>query len=155
VDPSYTPYILFFLGLIVTLGGGYLGFVRKMDNRVTIVEQQVVSHEKVIESITSLIASVQKVSTDNETFWKILGPHLAGIIHSPRNRERDELVDKFVHGELSDEEGLSRLVDLLHEAIYSGRWAGDKKLAGALLLARSRSQLEATHREAKWISSDT
>ena len=137
---QYTPYILFAITLVVSLIGGYYGFVRKIENRVTIIEQRCVNHQAIIDSIATINQRIEKVSSDNETFWKILGPHLAGIIHSPKNRERDELVDRFVHeGNLTWEE-MDRMIDLMHEAIYSGRWTGDKKLAGALLLARAKSQ---------------
>lgn len=139
---QYTPYILFAITLVVSLVGGYYAFVRKIENRVTIVEQRCINHQVIIDSITTLNARIEKVSNDNETFWKILGPHLGHIIHSPKSRERDELVDRFVHGYDMSNADLDRLVDLLHEAIYSGRWTGDKKLAGALLLARTKSRLE-------------
>lgn len=137
---QYTPYILFAITLSVTIVGGYYGFVRKIENRVTIIEQRCINHQVIIDSIATLNQRIDKVSNDSETFWKILGPHLAGIIHSPKNRERDELVDKFVHGGSMTWEELDRMIDLMHEAIYSGRWTGDKKLAGALLLARAKSQ---------------
>lgn len=131
---------IFAAGLFVTIIGGYYAFVRNIEKRVTIVEQRCVSHQAVIDSIAALNSRIDKVQGDNETFWKILGPHLAGIIHSPKNRERDELVDKFVHeGNMTWDE-MERMIDLMHEAIYSGRWTGDKKLAGALLLARAKSQ---------------
>jgi hypothetical protein len=136
------PYIIFGVGLLVTIIGGYYGFVRKMENRVTIIEQRCINHQVIIDSIATLNTRIEKVTNDNETFWKILGPHLADIIHSPMNRERDELVDEFVHGELRSEQQFERLIDLLHEAIYSGRWTGDKRLAGALLLARAKSEYE-------------
>lgn len=137
---QFTPYIIFALGLLVTTVGGYYGFVRRIENRVTIVEQRCVNHQAIIDSIATINQRIEKVSSDNETFWKILGPHLAGIIHSPKNRERDELVDKFVHEDNMTWAEMDRMIDLMHEAIYSGRWTGDKKLAGALLLARAKSQ---------------
>jgi hypothetical protein len=143
---QYTPYVVLFVTLVLSGLGAYYGFVRRIENRVTIIEQRCINHQLVIDSIATLNQRIEKVTSDNETFWKILGPHLAGIIHSPRHRERDELVDRFVHGGLSDEGELNRLIDLLHEAIYSGRWEGDKKLAGALLLARTKATLEAQSR---------
>lgn len=143
---QYTPYVVLFVTLVLSGLGAYYGFVRRIENRVTIIEQRCINHQLVIDSIATLNQRIEKVSSDTDTFWKILGPHLAGIIHSPRHRERDELVDRFVHGGLSDEGELNRLIDLLHEAIYSGRWEGDKKLAGALLLARTKAQLEAQTR---------
>lgn len=136
---QFTPYILAAITLTVSMIGGYYGFVRRIENRVTIIEQRCVNHQAIIDSIATINLRIEKVATDNDTFWKILGPHLAGIIHSPQHRERDELVDRFVHeGGLSWEE-LDRMIDLMHEAIFSNRWTGDKKLAGALLLARAKA----------------
>lgn len=140
---NYITIGIFVVGLAATILGGYYGFVRQIEERVTIIEQRCINHQIIIDSIATLNQRIEKVSNDSDTFWKILGPHLAGIIHSPHRRERDELIDRFVHEGLSDEAELNRLIDLLHEAIYSGRWTGDKKLAGALLLARTKSQLEA------------
>lgn len=134
---------IFAVGLFITIIGGYYAFVRNIERRVTIVEQRCVSHQLVIDSIATLNSRIDKISSDNETFWKILGPHLAGIIHSPVERERDELVDRLVHNEPMSHLEMNRLVDLLHEAIYGDSWSGDKKLAGALLLARTKAKLEA------------
>ena len=138
-EANYITIAIFLVGLVITLVGGYYGFVRKIENRVTIVEQRCINHQAIIDSIATINQRIEKVTNDNETFWKILGPHLAGIIHSPKNRERDELVDRFVHGDTMTWAEMDRMIDLMHEAIYSGRWTGDKKLAGALLLARAKS----------------
>lgn len=126
--------------MFITMVGAYYGFVRRIETRVTIIEQRCINHQAILDSIASLNNRIEKVSNDSETFWKILGPHLAEIIHSPQNRERDELVDRFVHGGKLDWVEMERMIDLMHEAIYSGRWTGDKKLAGALLLSRARAQ---------------
>lgn len=137
---QYTPYVIFFIGLVVTMVGGYYGFVRGIEKRVTIVEERCVHHQAIIDSIANLSSKLDKVASDNETFWRILGPHLAGIIHSPKSRTRDALVDELVSGCL-DIEGAEKLIELLMEAIGSDRWSGDKRLAGALLLARTKEQL--------------
>jgi hypothetical protein len=143
---NYTPYIILTVTIALSGLAAYYGFVRRIENRVTIVEQRVDNNQDVINSIAALNLRIEKVSGDNETFWKILGPHLAGIIHSPQHRERDELVDEFVNGRLHDPEEMSHLLDLLHEAYYSGRWTGDKMLAGALLLARVKMVLREEER---------
>ena len=137
---NYITLAIFLTTLFLSGLGAYYAFVRKIENRVTIVEQQCNHNAEILTTIAELAKELHKVSSDNETFWKILGPHLAEIIHSPTARERDELVDKFVHRELQSVDELDRLTDLLHEAVYSGRWTGDKKLAGVLLLARVRAE---------------
>jgi hypothetical protein len=131
---------IFAAGLFITIIGGYYAFVRNIEKRVTIVEQRCTSHQATIDSIASLNSRIDKVTSDNETFWKILGPHLAGIIHSPKSRTRDELVDELISGCI-DADGAKHLVELLIEAIGSDRWTGDKRLAGALLLARTKAKL--------------
>ena len=131
---------VFAAGLVLAAIGGYYGFIRNIENRVTIIEQRCINHQVIIDSIATLNSRLEKVTNDNETFWKILGPHLAGIIHSPVSRARDELVDELVCGSI-DECGARQLVDYLVEAISSDRWDGNKRLAGALLLARTRNKL--------------
>ena len=101
--------IISFLGLI----GVIFGFVLKISNRLT------------------------KVESDSETFWKVLGPHMAEIIHSPEHKDRDELVDKLVHGVLPEDEALL-LMELLEQNIHENH-SESKKLASALLLARLKS----------------
>ena len=136
----YTPYIILLLGFLFTTLGGYYGFVRRIETRVTIIEQRCYHHSEVLNSITELNEKIEKVFNDNEVFWKILGPKLAEIIHSPKSRDRDELVDLLVGGDI-DYEGTVQLVELLSEAIGSGRWTGDKRVAGALLLGRTVAKM--------------
>jgi hypothetical protein len=112
------------------------GFIYRLDRRVMIVEGRCVMHQPIIDSIASLNSRLDKVANDNEIFWKVIGPHLEDIIHSPKSVDRDELVDKLTHGTIKKDE-LPVLIDLLHDAIEKPDWTSEKRFAGVLLLARA------------------
>ena len=131
---------IFLVGMAMSGVVAYYAFVRDIERRVTIVEQKCASNTAVIDRLSELNARLDKIAADNETFWRILGPPLADIIHSPEARDRDELVDQLTNGHI-DIDGAHQLIYLLTEAIGSDRWSGDKRLAGALLLARVRTKL--------------
>ena len=143
---SLITVILFALGMLISGIIAYYAFVRDIEKRVTIVEQKCDGNSAVIARLSELNTRLDKITADNETFWRILGPPLADIIHSPKARDRDELVDELVHGDL-DAAGAHQLIGLLTEAIGSDRWDGDKRLAGALLLARARATLSSLEAE--------
>lgn len=125
---------------VVLFGAGILlavyGFVFRLDKRVTVVEGRCASHIAVIDSIATLNTRLDKVMNDNEVFWKVIGPHLENIIHSPKSVDRDALVNKLTTGVIEREE-LPILIGMLHEAIGSDRWDNEKRFAGILLLARA------------------
>lgn len=125
-------------GLSLALAG--LGAYYALHARVTKLEGRCENHQATIDSIATLNGRLDKIDADQATFWRILGPHLAGIIHSPKSRERDKLVDKLVTGSITANE-CRRLVELIQEAIDSGRWDRDKTLAGALLQGRAAQRL--------------
>jgi hypothetical protein len=113
---EYLPIVsiaISIIGLLIT----YFGFVQKGIERQAILENR-----------------LTKLETNNEVFWKVIEPHMAGIIHSPNHRERDELVDKLVKGALTENESV-KLIFLLEENIRENH-DGGKVLASALLLAR-------------------
>jgi hypothetical protein len=76
------------------------------------------------------------VASDNEVFWKVIGPHLENIIHSPKSVDRDALVSKLTRGTIEKDE-LPLLMELLHKAIVGNEWSSEKKFAGVMLLARA------------------
>jgi len=137
---TWITIAVFLSGMGISGLVAYYAFVRDIEKRVTIVEQKCAYNGEVLDTIKTLNARLDKISADNETFWRILGPPLADIIHSPTARDRDALVDELVHGHI-DSAGARELIRLLTEAIGSDRWDGDKRLAGALLLARTRATL--------------
>ena len=125
---------------IILFGAGILlavyGFVYRLDRRVSAVEQRCVNHQAVIDSITTLNTRLDKVAADNEVFWKVIGPHLANVIHSPKSVDRDALVEKLTKGTIEPAE-LPTLIELLHKALAKDEWSYEKRFAGILLLARA------------------
>ncbi len=103
----------------------YLGFVKQQDEKIS--------------KQGSAIIGLQK---DNETFWKIIGPAMAGIIHSPEHQRRDYLVDALVHGKTSISE-TREVAALLDDNINANH---DKMavMASALLRALAENRLDKT-----------
>jgi hypothetical protein len=137
---AYTPYVVLLIGLLVTIIGGYYAFVRKIETRVTVIEERCQYHQSIIDSIATLNQRIEKVSNDNEVFWKVIGPHMENIIHSPKSVDRDSLVAKLTRGTIGKEE-LPTLIEMLHEAIGKDEWTSEKRFAGVLLLARATALL--------------
>jgi hypothetical protein len=131
---------VFVCGLGLSAFVAYFGFVRNISTRVTIVEQRCFTHQAVIDSIATLNSRVDKVANDNEVFWKVIGPHLEDIIHSPKSVDRDALVAKLT-GDTIEKQELPVLIEMLHEAIAKPEWNNEKKFAGVLLLARATALL--------------
>jgi hypothetical protein len=125
---------------VIVLLGVY-GFVYRLDRRVGVIENRCTVHQPVIDSIALLNSRLDQIAADNATFWRILGPSLAGIIHSPSAHVRDALVDKLFAGTISADD-CRMLIGMLREAIDSGRWDADKTLAGVWVLARACMTLQ-------------
>ena len=128
---NYIELALFAAGVLL----GVYAFIYRLDKRVSVVEGRCVVHQPVIDSIANLNAKLDKVMNDNEVFWKVIGPHLENIIHSPKSVDRDDLVAKLIAGTIEKEE-LPTLISLLQQALTKPEWTYEKKLAGAWLLGR-------------------
>ncbi|MEN6426091.1 MAG: hypothetical protein ABFE13_12050 [Phycisphaerales bacterium] len=129
---NYIELVLFAAGILLAV----YGFIYRLDRRVSAVENRCDSNQVVIDTIATLSTRLDKVSNDNEVFWKVIGPHLEHIIHSPKSVKRDALVAKLTSGVITREE-LPVLIELLHEAIAKSEWTNEKRFAGILLLARA------------------
>lgn len=122
MEVTFSQLLITLIGTGATLLVVYFGFVTKTSERLSVLEAH------------------------HDIFWKVLEPHLAGIIHSPEHTDRDLLVDKLVHDAISDDE-LLELNDLLSEATTQIP-QNDKCLAAALLLARTKIVI--TQRKILW-----
>ena len=129
---NYIELALFAAGVLL----GVYAFIYRLDKRVSVVEGRCVVHQPVIDSIANLNAKLDKVMNDNEVFWKVIGPHLENIIHSPKSVDRDDLVAKLIAGTIEPDD-LPVLIELLHTAIGNSEWSDEKRFAGVLLLARA------------------
>ncbi len=129
---NYIQVAVFAAGVLLAV---YL-FLWRMDRRVSLLEGRCMMHQATIDSIADLNSKLDKVVADNEVFWRVIGPHLEHIIHSPKSVDRDELVARLTAGTITREE-LPVLTELLHEAIGKDEWTNEKRFAGVLLLARA------------------
>jgi hypothetical protein len=127
-------------GIVLVLVMAVYTFIYRLDRRVGTIENRCSTHQTVIDSIANLNSRLDKSDAAIETFWRVLGPAMAGIIHSPTAATRDMLVDKLFAGTIDADE-CRMLIGLLREAIDSGRWEADKKLAGIWVLARACMKL--------------
>jgi hypothetical protein len=116
------------------------GFLYRMDKRVSTVENRCGHNQVVIDSIATLNTRIDKVQNDNEVFWRIIGPHLENIIHSPKSVDRDALVSKLTSDTITKDE-LIELIRLLRKALSKPEWTNEKRFAGVLLLARATALL--------------
>jgi len=139
------PFLYIIIQVIV-LGGGaltaYFGFVGRITNRLTAIETRCQDRcvagypsPELSAQIADIRSAVDRIDEKQEVIWQVLQPHFANIIHSPRAKDRDELVDKFVAGTLEPEER-QLLIDLLDAAIADPKWPENKRTAGLFLLAR-------------------
>lgn len=125
--------------LAIVIGGlvAYYGFVVKVNGRLDKIESWVEQRKEILSNdrLKEMDERLAKLQSDGDVFWKVIEPHLANIIHSPVHRDRDKLVEKLVRGKLTGVESYA-LVTELRIALDDPDWPPDKKLAGALLLAR-------------------
>jgi hypothetical protein len=132
--------------LIIAGLGAYYGFVLRLERRLGIIEQRCIHHQEIIDKMGSLNDEVQKLKTENTMFWKVIEPHLGQIIHSPVHKTRDELVDKLISGAI-DRDEKAELIQRLRLALSNEDWPNDKRMAAALLLARTISLTSGTREE--------
>lgn len=142
---TYLPLVAILvavLGLVAT----YFGFVVKVREDIATLTSTSVGHAHAIECLPGLQRDIATLTAANDVWWKVLGPHLGGIIHSPLHKRRDQLVDEWLEakGNIPEAE-LNELRDelqqMLDEAIAGN--SVNLQLAGALLLSRVEGQIEA------------
>jgi hypothetical protein len=132
--------------LIVAGLGGYYGFVLRLERRLGIIEQRCIHHQEIIDRMGNLNDEVQKLKTESTMFWKVIEPHLGQIIHSPIHKTRDELVDRLIKNQLTEDDTME-LIGHLRRALDNEDWPNDKRMAAALLLARTISLINGTREE--------
>ena len=144
----YTVMVIVQIAVVV-IGGlaAYFTFVAKTGSRITAIETRCESCAEPLKQVGELRDELARLRADNTIFWKVIEPHLGSIIHSPTSTRRDELVDRLSSGTLSRDE-LAELAAMLQGAVSHKDWGSDKRLAGALLLARVRSLMEVRDRDA-------
>jgi len=102
-------------------------------------EERCQAHGKTLDLVPGLVGDIREMRARQELYDQVLAPHLAGIIHSPVHRTRDELVDRLVEGSITEPEAMR--LDCELSKMLDEEQNTDKRLAAALLLARVRWML--------------
>ena len=97
--------------------------------RYGIMKDSFATNEKICSRLTAL-------ETNEATFWKILGPSLATVIHSPIHVRRDALMDKLFNTENITYHELCELKPMLEEAANDNNGEKTKRLFAAYSLVR-------------------
>jgi hypothetical protein len=119
----------------------YFGFVLHVREDISTIMARCEHNCRILETVPQIEAKLATLTANNAVFWKVLEPHLAGIIHSPVHKDRDFLVDEFMGGRLSGSDLLE--LHLLLTAMLTDENEPAKRLAAALLLARVEAQIAA------------
>lgn len=134
------------LGLLFT----YFGFVIKVREDIATIQSTCAGHDKAIECLPRMQADLTKLNAADDVFWKVLGPHLGGIIHSPLHKRRDRLMDEWLDAKGGVPEADLRELRTELEQMLDEADAGNSQslqLAGALILSRVEAQIEAIERK--------
>lgn len=143
-----TTEIAIIIQIVVFTAAGltaYYSFRNTVMSRISVIETRCVPHNEILHDMASDISVLQTdvagIKKQNDIFWKVLEPHMAQIIHSPKSVDRDTLVDELVSGTITTDEA-RKLAEMLEEAVQNNKtWTPEKRFAGVLLLARTRTLL--------------
>lgn len=135
------------LGVVFT----YFGFVVRVTNDIAAIKSTCVGRAKATECLPQMQIDLAKLNAADDVFWKVLAPHLGGIIHSPIHKRRDQLMDEWLAApkggipEADLRELRGELEQMLDEA-DAGNSVG-MRLIGAMLLARVEAQISTIERK--------
>ena len=141
--------ILGFIITAVTFSFLYFKWNEGMKGRVSIVETKQVEHEKDINDVSSGVKEIKEglgrvinrltiMETKMEFFWKMVQTDLPLILKQPIHKEKDDLLDEFMNGNITEDHSIklkSILKTELDELKYNGN-KDPKILAYILVLAR-------------------
>ena len=144
-ETTYLPFVsilIAVLGLVAT----YFGFVVKVREDIAGLKGTCGGLVKDIDCLPQMQGDLAKLNANNDVFWRVLGPSLGGIIHSPLHKRRDQLMDEWLEAkgnvpEADLRELREELEQMLDEAVAGN--SVNLQLAGALLLGRVEGQLAA------------
>jgi hypothetical protein len=134
--------VLSIASIIIAVVIGYFGFVKDVVHRLTRLEEGKVK----VDEISAICQRITLLEANDKLYWAAISPHLGTIIHSPDHKLRDELVDKLLLNTLTTIEA-KELEIMLEQNIVENHDAG-KKLASALLLARTKMLINERLRDA-------
>lgn len=147
---TYLPFISILvavLGVIFT----YFGFVVRITNAIATINSTCKGRAKASDCLPQMQVDLAKLTATDEVFWRVLGPSLGEIIHSPLHKRRDQLMDEWLaapKGKIPESD-LRELRDELGQMLDEAD-AGDSlgmRMVGAMLLARVEAQISAAERQ--------
>ena len=94
---------------------------------------------RLTKSVSDMGTDIAVLKADNDTFWRVIGPHMSGIIRSPDHLNRDHLIDKLDEETLTYDEALL-LNSMLGHALQTEP-DNTRKVALAFKLAQTRRLL--------------
>lgn len=147
---TYLPFISILvavLGVVFT----YFGFVIGVREDIASIKATCIGRAQLTECLPQMQVDLAKLSAADDVFWKVLGPSLGGIIHSPTHKRRDQLMDEWLAAPKNSipEADLRELRDELDQMLDEAD-AGNAvgvRLVGAMLLARVEVQISVLERQ--------
>jgi hypothetical protein len=140
---SYTALIspaISILAVIVV----YFAFIIHIREDIERLNERCANREKAcgpaLACLPEIRAQIAMLTKAQEVSWAVIAPHLANIIHSPVHKDRDSLVDGLIASRLNEDELLALRCEL-RLMLDSPESAGEKRLAGALILGRVEQEL--------------
>jgi len=143
------PWVPVLISVGIFIAGASLGFVYRISREVTALrathEAQYVAHSDMLKCIPDIQKQVAALAQNDEVFWKVIGPHMSGIIASPTHINRDHLINRLDEGLLTYDQALN-LSSLLGHALEEEK-DNTRKVALAFKLAQVRCLLVAMDRK--------
>ena len=105
--PVWLP-ILVTIGLAIATAS--LGFAFRTMREITALKARhdtlIVEHSNTLNCIPVIQQDIATLKQNDEVFWKVIGPHMSGIIQSPDHVNRDHLVNRLDEGSLTYQQAL-------------------------------------------------
>jgi len=140
--PTWVP-ILITLGLF--LASASLGFAFRTGQQISTIKAQCAFYEGQLKCIPDMQQQIAAQAQNTEVFWKIIGPHMSGIIASPHAVNRDHLVNRLDEGSLTYAQALE-LSSILGHALDEEK-DNTRRVALAFKLAQTRCLLNEMDRQ--------
>jgi len=142
---TYLPFISIIvavLGVVFT----YFGFIIKVKEDIASIKSTVDGRANAFDSLPQMQRDIATLTAANDVWWKVLGPHLGGIIHSPIHKRRDQLMDEWLDAKGKvPEADLRELRGELEEMLDEAEVGNSQSLilAGVMILSRVEAQINA------------
>jgi|WetSurMetagenome_2_1015567.scaffolds.fasta_scaffold861364_2 hypothetical protein len=104
------PWVPILVSVSLFFSGLALGFAGKMIRDTTELKTKC----NILECIPRIQEDIAALKTNDETFWRVLGPAMSKVILSPSHLNQDHLLNKLDEGHLNYDEALELSSRLAH-----------------------------------------